>query len=135
VHRIFGLLENPASNVSLATRRLYSSTLREDEVDEIVDLCVGIEALVSDSSPGDTTYKMALRTAAVLAQTEGVILGSEAIFRCMKSIYGYRSALVHGSSDAAKKSMVKIGDGEVKATTVARQFLQQMLYFSPRPGA
>jgi len=107
----------------LAAFRLRSADLREGEADRILDLCIGIEALVA-GEPGDTTYKIAWRTAAVLAHRR-VEAPSEFI-NAMKAIYGYRSALVHGRSRRKVKPILVWGQ-EWPHEPVARFVLRQLV--------
>lgn len=109
--------------IALAASRLLSAERRADEADRIVDLCVGLEALLSDSQ-GETTYKVALRATAMLAY-QGITNPSR-FFQAMKIVYAHRSAIVHGrrSSKTATVTM----DGEVLPTDlVAHLVLRRLL--------
>jgi hypothetical protein len=71
---------------------VLSAERRAAEADRVVDLCIGLEALLSDPK-GETTYKIAVRGSAFLAHT-GVTNASE-FYRALKRVYGFRSAIVH----------------------------------------
>ncbi len=121
----FERLLAPAKNVSIAAGRLHGSMMREEETDRILDLCIGIESLVSDNSPGDTTYKLALRTTAVLA-SKGVAATAD-VFAAMKGIYGYRSAVAHGAKNAEKKRKVNVFGASFDAPSLAEYMLRELL--------
>ncbi len=123
--QVFGKLRSADQSVQLSSRRLRSALLRTDQKDEIIDLCIGLESLVGDMSPGDTTYKLAVRTAAILASKGYPI--SQQVFSGIKRVYGYRSALVHGKADASKKSITEFLGERMPARVIARLLLQQLL--------
>ena len=115
-----------SSRVRLAARRLVTATRRNDAEDSIVDLCVALEALVGDQSPGDTTYKVAMRTAALLADE----WKPEFCRTVVTKAYGYRSDVVHGRA-TSKNATVDL-DGSATSTVgliefVARQLLARFL--------
>lgn len=115
-----------SARVRLAARRLVTATRRDDAEDSIVDLCVALEALVGDQSPGDTTYKVAMRTAALLADEWKPEFSRTAVTKA----YGFRSDVVHGRA-ASKNARVAV-DGTTYSTVgliefVARQLLARFL--------
>jgi hypothetical protein len=112
-----------ADEVALAAARLLSAERRSDAADRIVDLCVGLEALLSDSQ-GETTYKIAIRAAAMLARA-GVAEPSSFI-RPMKTVYAHRSAVVHGRG-SDKTSIVTISGKDVSTEGLARYVLRRLL--------
>lgn len=114
------------SRVRLAARRLVSATRRDDKDDSIVDLCVALEALVGDRGPGETTYKVAMRTAALLADEWKPTFTRMVVTRA----YAYRSDVVHGR--ASSKYAVTDLNGTLQSTLglvefVARQLLSRFL--------
>ena len=96
----FQELQAAPDPMSLATRRLNSAALRSDEVDSIIDLCIGLEALLTDETHTEMTHKLALRVAALSKLLESRYAPDD-VFRAVKRIYNYRSKLVHGKADAA----------------------------------
>jgi hypothetical protein len=109
----------------LGGSRLAMALRRESETDRLVDLCIGIEAFLNDS-PGETTYKVSMRLAAILA-TEGMT-DTSFTFSAMKKIYAYRSAIVHGSSGKKKvASTIPVGEHEVPLVTLAEEFLRKLI--------
>ncbi|MET8200301.1 hypothetical protein [Micromonospora taraxaci] len=121
----FEQLLAPPKKISIAAGRLQGSMMRDQETDRILDLCIGIESLVSDNSPGDTTYKLALRTTAVLA-SKGVHATAD-VFAAMKGIYGYRSAVAHGAKNAEKKRKVNVFGANLDASNLAEYMLRELL--------
>ncbi|MFF5759734.1 hypothetical protein ACFY7A_30410 [Streptomyces longwoodensis] len=118
-------LEVAHPQVSLAARRLQLASLREDELDEIVDLCVGIEALLGGTTAGDTTYKLGIRGAAVLARAD--FQKSEIAAQLIKKVYAYRSYIVHGQAKYDKKRIVSFGGKQFLATDIAKILLREIL--------
>lgn len=118
------LVEAPAK-VKLGARRLARASLRDDDEDQIIDSCVGIEALLSDGTPAELTHKLALRAAAVLAAQDGS--SPEVMFRWVKKIYAFRSAVVHGQANLAKVRSMEIDGEKYSTVSVARILLQRLL--------
>ncbi|MFK5636181.1 hypothetical protein [Ornithinimicrobium sp. LYQ103] len=114
-----------ASNkpAQLAAERLVSAERRASEADRIVDLCIGLEALLSDPK-GETTYKIAVRGSVLLAHC-GIPNAFE-FYRALKRIYGFRSAIVHGSSDSSKDSVTICGV-LYRSEDIARVVLRRLL--------
>jgi hypothetical protein len=115
-----------SSRVRLAAGRLVTATRRDDKDDSIVDLCVALEALVGDRGPGETTYKVAMRTAALLADEWKPSLTRTVVTRA----YSYRSDVVHGRTPS--KYAATDLDGTPQSTLglgefVARQLLSRFL--------
>jgi hypothetical protein len=115
-----------STRVRLAARRLVTATRREDAEDSIVDLCVALEALVGDQSPGDTTYKVGMRTSALLADEWKPDFCRTVVTKA----YGFRSDVVHGRS-ASKNASVAL-EGTTHSTVsliefVARELLARFL--------
>ncbi|WP_404948552.1 HEPN domain-containing protein [Streptomyces sp. ARC14] len=122
---LYGALEVAHPQVALAARRLQLAGLREDELDEIVDLCVGIEAILGGTTAGDTTYKLAIRGAAVLKRAE--FLKSELVAQLIKKVYAYRSNIVHGQVKYEKKRLVSLDGKSFLATDIAEILLREIL--------
>jgi hypothetical protein len=116
-------LEDDNKSMRLAAQRLLSAERRHAEADRVVDLCVGLEALLGDSK-GETTYKIAIRGAAMLAYS-GVTDASQ-FYRALKRIYDYRSAIVHGSSRPHATS-VQVGEASYRTEDLARMVLRRLL--------
>jgi hypothetical protein len=91
--------------VALAARRLSSSKLRVREDDRIIDLCIALEALLGDKSPGETTHRLAMQVAGILAQSDIPELPPQEVFASVNRIYDYRSSVAHGE-DPEKKRII-----------------------------
>lgn len=118
-------LAKAPTQIALAGRRLSAAMLREHEDDSIIDLCIGLEAVLGDQSRMEITHKLALRTAAVLAAAKGA--APVEVFRHVKGIYAYRSAVVHGTAPAKKRQLPTADGGTVLAVDAAQDFLSGVL--------
>ena len=114
-----------SDSLGLAARRLSTGMLREDEDDAILDLLIGLEAMLSDRERGELTFKLAVRTAAVLAGLRGY--DPSMVFGQVKQLYSYRSAVAHGDAKkAAKLRMLNVNDDEVSSISLATSFLRDV---------
>jgi len=117
-------------SVRTAAKRLLSSGQRGSfSHDSIVDLCVGIEALVGTGA-GELVNRISMRTAAMLA-TVGWVPSAD-IAKVVRDIYGYRSQVVHGNPGPYKHALIDDGTGhpmhaERMATAVLINLLK--IYF------
>jgi hypothetical protein len=114
------LAKNPR-RLALAASRLSAAVLREDETDSILDLCIGLEALLGDESGSETTYKLGLRTAAVMALGENPP-DPGTVARDIKRIYNYRSSVAHGR-DPGKSKTLSGGPDSQPTVDAARDYL------------
>lgn len=111
---IFQRLDESPRPVSIAMRRLGSASLRGSFDDQIIDLCIGLEALCGDR--GEVTYKLKMRVAALLAITGRTGGRTTAdLMSGVKRIYDLRSRLVHGD-EAGKYGSVTFEDGSEVST-------------------
>lgn len=103
------LARSTSNGLTLATRRLNAASLRNDEQDSILDITIGLEALLGDpKSKGEMTHKLATRMAA-LCRVERFKGHSPAeVFGFCKRLYDYRSAVAHGAHEVDKKRVVKL---------------------------
>lgn len=120
--RLRRLLESGSHpRLQLAVQRLNRCALRVDDDDGIVDLAIGLEALLSDGNQ-EMTYKVGIRMAA-LALLSGHPNPS-AVVADMKAVYTYRSAVVHGDvSQLPKRRTLKREGQSVPTAQVALQYL------------
>jgi hypothetical protein len=112
VSTVFEALNDLQNNsLSIAVKRLNAAQLRKDEGDSILDVTIGLEALLGDESKTEMTHKLAMRMAA-LSKIEA-FAGSTPpqVFRQVKRVYNYRSALVHGSKSIGKAKQLIEGKG------------------------
>lgn len=117
----------------LASRRLSLAVLRDDEDDCTVDLCIGLEALLSDGAGTELTYKISVRGAAALATRAKDPLVAREVKTLLAKIYGHRSAVVHGSIKVAKTRVIETKDDHGKTLSrtpvadVAEELLRALL--------
>jgi len=89
------------NSLAIAVRRLNAAQLRKDDADSILDVTIGLEALLGDKSKTEMTHKLAMRMAAV-SKIEPFAGSTPAqVFKHVKLIYKYRSSVVHGSKPSA----------------------------------
>jgi hypothetical protein len=125
VGEAYGRLTGAPAEVRIASGRLSSSMLRSDEADIILDLCIGLEALLGEKG-GEVTHKLALRVAAVTGLSELVEFSPQQIFTAVKRIYRYRSEVVHG--DHASSGVINgIGSSPIPAERLATLLLRAAL--------
>ena len=109
VGHIFDALEksNHAS-LHIAERRLNMAFLRSEEADTIIDITIGLEALLVGDSSNEISHKLALRLASLTKIENDITHTAKEIFRLVKQIYTYRSAVVHGTKTAEKKRLIMV---------------------------
>lgn len=100
--------ETPTKSLSLAARRLNAAFMRGAEEDSILDVTIGLEALLGDNSKTEMTHKLAMRLAALckIESFKGHSPGD--VFRYCKQVYDYRSAVAHGVSKVEKKRVISL---------------------------
>jgi hypothetical protein len=114
------------SRLRLAIKRLNSCYMREEEEDAILDATIGLEILLSDGDTQEVTHKLALRLAALSTLVLGYEYQAATIFRNVKrTIYPYRSAVVHGNESRASKTReIRTEAGEaIPAVKLAIEYL------------
>lgn len=114
-----------APNVRLAARRLSQAKLRDSDEDQIVDACIGLEALLGEGRD-ELTHRLGLRAATALATRSDSPLDSQKIYDLVKRVYAHRSAVVHGTT-TTKYRTVNLGAQRVSAARVAVMLLRQLL--------
>ena len=110
VGRLYQALVKSTSNrFTLAARRLNAASLRNDEQDSILDVTIGLEALLGDpKSKGEMTHKLATRMAALCKIEQFKEHTPAEVFGFCKRLYDYRSAVAHGEHEVDKKRVVKL---------------------------
>ena len=97
--------------------------MEPDKPDSAVDACIGIEALVGEEHD-ELVHRMALRAATALAGNGD----PQVIYKAVRSVYDYRSAIIHGTEPSKKKQKVAFPDGgKVSARMLARILLRALL--------
>jgi len=114
----FQKLSHIHPSVRVATRRLRAALSRDDDEDRIVDLCIGLEALLGGGSgAGEIVHKISVRAAAILSRS-GWGRSSD-ILSAMKDVYTYRSKVVHGIPGPHKKQLLQLHDTPIHASRYA----------------
>jgi len=107
---MFNLLSSAKENsINLALKRLNRCLIRDDEEDAVLDATIALEALLSDGNQ-EMTHKLAMRVGALSQLDDKLPKTPVQAFEDVKSIYGYRSAIVHGSKNLDKKRIIKIAE-------------------------
>jgi hypothetical protein len=113
-------------SIELAARRLSAGMLREAEDDAVLDLLIGLEAVLSDQDKGELTFKLAVRTAAVLAELSDY--DPSVVFGQVKQLYNYRSAVAHGNAKKATKlRTLDVGGEQVSSISLATSLLREVV--------
>lgn len=120
VVRVARGLRTAPKNIKIAARRYRRTTYRDDIEDVVLDVAIGIEALVG-KEPDALTHRMAQRAAVALAEE----LPPENTYNLLKQFYGIRSKIAHGN--APKRWTVKLRDEEWSATAVGKFLLRALL--------
>lgn len=121
-----------SKNMRVASERFRMASQRDNDTDKIIDLCVALEALLGVDDKQEISYKLALRSAAVLATNgwERVHL----FFSWVKQAYGYRSQVVHGAFPAEKNATIDLAGKRQPITSVVEFLLRALLRISFRRG-
>ncbi len=129
VERVYSRLTEVESNkLRIATQRLNRCFLRESEEDSILDATIAMELLLADDSRQEITHKLALRMAALSKLAPENKQTPVEVYRAIKRIYAYRSAIVHGSTKASGKREITLGSkGKISAVTAAVDYLRMAL--------
>ena len=122
------LLDASEKSIDLAVNRLNQCLVRDKEEDSVLDATIALEALLSDDGNQEMTHKLAMRVGALSKLSNDLDKTPQQSFKDIKSIYGYRSAIVHGSKKLDKKRVIKIDDQhEITAHSMAVQYLKAIL--------
>lgn len=113
IMKFFNLIASAKENsITLSLKRLNRCLIRDDEEDAVLDATIALEALLSDDGNQEMTHKLAMRMGALSRLDETLDRTPEQAFRDVKGIYGYRSAIVHGSKNLDKKRIIKIDENK-----------------------
>lgn len=113
--------------IDLALSRLNSCLLRDNREDQILDACIGLEALFGDKEKQEMTHKLALRIAAVTHLFERGEYLKKDIFKAVKTIYGYRSSVAHGGGSDSKNQVVEVAGVEFPTVELAIDLLRETI--------
>jgi hypothetical protein len=98
------------NRLAFAARRLNRAYLRDRDDDAVVDLAVGVEALLNPENAPEISYRLRLRGAA-LARLTSTLDPTEAADR-IKTLYDIRSRVVHGENVGSAKLTAAKEDGK-----------------------
>lgn len=114
--------------VALAARRLTTASTRAHEEDQIVDACIGLEALLGDGKT-ELTHRMSLRAATALATCHQPAIDPALTYQLAKKVYEYRSLVVHGATAIKDKNrlIVMPSGSSMPAAHVAMYLLRSLL--------
>ncbi|TJY59310.1 hypothetical protein E4T66_12995 [Sinimarinibacterium sp. CAU 1509] len=104
----------PQNSISLSLKRLNRCLVRDEEEDAVLDATIALEALLSDDGMQEMTHKLAMRVGALAGFDASFGRNPVEAFGDIKKIYGYRSAIVHGSKNIEKSRMVKFDENTQK---------------------
>jgi hypothetical protein len=94
----------------VASKRLNTAALRQDEADSVLDISIALEALLVDDSAGEITYRLAMRMAALAGIDSFDDHPPEDVYALCKKVYDYRSAVIHGARNVEKKRLIRVGE-------------------------
>lgn len=128
ISKIFGLLSDSEENsIDLSVKRLNQCLVRDSEEDSVLDATIALEALLSDDGNQEMTHKLAMRVGALVNLDSSFNKTPQQAFKDIKSIYAYRSAIVHGSKKLDKKRVIKLEDNETTTHSLAVDYLRFVL--------
>ena len=129
ISKIFGLLSDSEENsIDLSVKRLNQCLVRDSEEDSVLDATIALEALLSDDGNQEMTHKLAMRVGALVNLDSSFNKTPQQAFKDIKSIYAYRSAIVHGSKKLDKKRVIKLEDNNETTThSLAVDYLRFVL--------
>ncbi len=129
VIKLFQLLNESKSNsMNIAIKRLTMAYLREEEQDSIIDLIIGIEALVTKEDHNEITHKVSIRTALILSTLPRYPYSITKTFSIMKKLYGFRSKVVHGANISDKQRVIELQENEsIPSVELAGRILEYLI--------
>ncbi len=122
------LIEAKENSIDIAVKRLNTCLVRDNEEDSVLDATIALEALLSDDGHQEMTHKLAMRIAFLSKFFDDNDKTPDKVFKDVKDIYSYRSAIVHGSTKLDKKRMIKVdNENKVEAQTLVVEYLRLLL--------
>jgi hypothetical protein len=121
-------LKTSSAQTKLAARRLSTALLRDAPDDQLIDACIGLEALLGQQG-AEISYRVAVRACALLASKSIEPRDPEVVFKLARKVYERRSELVHGSTSGRHAIFQPREDGDTFAThAVAVWLLREVLH-------
>ena len=119
-------LATAAKKARLAARRLSMAEIRDDPDDQLVDACIGLEALLGQEN-AELSYRVAVRAAALLSSRKDQQLNAAVVFNLTRKVYNRRSELVHGSVSNKHDSFTFPNGSKMPTNDLAVFLLRQVL--------
>ena len=117
------------SNLLFALNRFNRCMLRNEVDDMATDATIGIEALLAGGTKGEITYTISNRIPVVFAHEQSELYTPSNSRAIMKTIYNYRSKIVHGGKLKEKDKFIEIGGAKYDVAKIAVDFLRYSLLF------
>jgi hypothetical protein len=124
IYALASALDRAHPSAKVAARRLVHSYEQDDDEDRIVDLSIGLEALLG-SGFSETVHRISMRAAALLAMEWKE--DSKVLYDAMKDMYSFRSRVVHGTPGPHKKDLLQIAGTPIHASRFALAALSSLL--------
>ncbi len=120
-------LKRASPQAKLASRRLSMALLRDTPDDQLIDACIGLEALLGQKG-AEISYRVAVRACALLATKPNEPRNPELTFKLARKVYDRRSELVHGSTSGKHVNIQPYGDDRIFSThSVAVWLVREIL--------
>jgi hypothetical protein len=124
---IAAALKTSSAQAKLASRRLSMALLRDTPDDQLIDACIGLEALLGQKG-AEISYRVSVRAAALLASKADEPRDPELTFTLARKVYDRRSELVHGSTSGKHATVQPQEDGpEFSTHSVAVWMVREVL--------
>lgn len=124
---IAAALKVASAQAKLASRRLSMALLRDNSDDQLIDACIGLEALLGQKG-AEISYRVAVRACALLATKSNEPRNPELTFKLARKVYDRRSELVHGSTTGKHANVQPYGDDRTFSThSVAVWLVREVL--------
>lgn len=121
------LINAKENSIDLACKRLNLCFLRDDEQDLVIDAIIGLETLLSDDNRQEMTHKLAMRIGALTKLAGHSSKSPYQVFREVKELYSFRSAIIHGSTKADKKREIISDEQKKPISPLAIDYLKMVL--------
>ncbi|NCT91962.1 hypothetical protein GXB85_13525 [Cellulomonas sp. APG4] len=112
--------------VRLASRRLSTAVVRDAADDQLVDACIGLEALLGQKG-AELSFRIAMRAAALLSSRANTPVSAEEVFDIARTVYARRSEIVHGSTSERAARFPVTGAETTPTSDLAVWLLRQIL--------
>lgn len=126
--KVAAALKTTSAQAKLASRRLSMAMLRDAPDDQLIDACIGLEALLGQKG-AEISYRVSVRAAALLASKSEDPRDPQLVFKLAKKVYDRRSELVHGSASGKHATVQPRNGGDTFSThSVAVWLVREVLH-------